>query len=70
MKTSPARPARRTVRQSEPADRPVILDDTSRPGRLQERFDEARLTRAFESLDAAMAELDALVRKKPDENRK
>lgn len=69
MKTSPARPARRTGLHAPAAVRPLALEETSRPGRLQEQFDEGRLSRAFETLDAAMASLDAVVRKKPEESR-
>lgn len=69
MKTSPARPARRTGLHAPAAVRPLALEETNRPGRLQEQFDEGRLSRAFETLDAAMASLDAVVRKKPEESR-
>lgn len=65
MKTSPARVARGHVSRAQAAVRPVTLGETSRPGRLQEQFDEGRLTRVFETLDAAMAGLDAVVRKEP-----
>jgi hypothetical protein len=70
MKAPPARPTRGHVSRAADPVRPVVLKDTSRPGRLQEQFHEERLARAFETLDAAMAGLDAVVRKKPDENRK
>ncbi len=69
MQTSHARPARGHVSRAADPVRPVVLKDTSRPGRLQEQFHEERLARAFETLDAAMAGLDAVVRKKPDEHR-
>ncbi len=69
MKTSPARPTRRNVLRATAAVHPVVLEETSRLGRIQEQFDEERLTRAFETLDAAMAGLDAVVRKKPEESR-
>lgn len=69
MKTSPVRPGRSNVRRAAGSVRPVVLEETSRLGRLQEQFHEERLSRAFETLDAAMAGLNAVVRKKPAENR-
>lgn len=68
MRTSAARPARGNVRHAAPAVRPVVLEETTRPGRLREQFDEERLSQVMKNLDAAMAGLDAVVRKKPEQS--
>lgn len=65
MKTSHMRPGRSNFRRPAGPVRPVVLEETSKPGGLREQFHEERLSRAFETLDAAMAGLDAVVRKKP-----
>ncbi|WP_347140554.1 hypothetical protein [Paracoccus sp. SSK6] len=69
MKTLPTRPARGDVPRAAGPVRPVALEETSKPGRLEKHFDERRLARVFEDLDAAMAGLDAVIRKKAEENR-
>lgn len=68
MKTAPAKLQRGAITRAAPPPRPVALGDTGKPGRLQEQFDEERLAHVFAGLDAAMAGLDAVVRKKPEEN--
>lgn len=45
----------------------LTLKTASRPCSPHEQFNEEHLTQAFETLNAAMAGLDAVVRKKLDE---
>lgn len=59
----PSATIRRELPRSAPPTRAVSLETTSRPGHLHERFDEDRLHRILENLDAAMAGVDAVVRK-------
>jgi hypothetical protein len=60
---------REPPRASPSAKAAVSLDPAGRSGRVQEQFDEDRLNRIMENLDAALAGLDAVVRKKPGVNR-
>lgn len=67
MKSPHPRPHRGADLRAAPAAKPVNLGATGGSGRLQEEFNEARLTKVFHDLDAAMAGLDALVGKRPVE---
>lgn len=58
-------PLRREMPKRLTPQHPVTLDETSRPGHLRGQFDESRLNRIMNDLDAAMASLDAVVRNKP-----
>ncbi|MCZ0964346.1 helix-turn-helix domain-containing protein [Paracoccus benzoatiresistens] len=52
-------------RAAPPAKAAVSLEAVGRPGQLHEQFDEDRLNRIMENLDAAMAGLEAVVRRRP-----
>ena len=62
----PSASIRREVPRAAPAAKAVVsLEAVGRPGLLHEQFDEDRLNRIMENLDAAMAGLDAVVRRRP-----
>ena len=67
MRRTTARPVRRTPAVPPANPRPML--EESRPGQVRDQFDEERLARAFETLDKAMAGIDAVVRKRPDQSR-
>lgn len=64
----PSAPGRREMPRAAPQDKAAVsLEAVRRSGPLQEQFDEDRLNRIMENLDAALAGLDAVVRRRPGE---
>ena len=61
----PSATIRRDRPRAAPPTKAVSFETTSRPGHLHEQFDQDRLNRVMENLDAAMAGVEAVIRKAP-----